>query len=111
MERDATKKDEIMIEFFKDYKNLQCNYGQFEIIKPYLIADGWDWYKDESDILVYESNETPEDLVMIQPHFKYNNDKNHKFFIAYYEDEIEYLTFEKDVKEIIREIKLNDLGI
>lgn len=98
-----------MIEFFKDYSNLKCNYEQFEIIKPYLNADGWDWYKD--DKFLYNDNGTPDDLVMIQPHYKYEDDKNHKFFIPYYEDEIEYLTFEKDVKEIIREIKLNDLGI
>ena len=99
-----------MIEFFKDYKNLKCNYDQFEIIKPYLIADGWDWYKYDK-FLYDESNETIDDLVMIQPHYKYENDKNHKFFIPYYEDEIEYLTFEKDVKEIIREIKLIELGL
>ena len=75
-----------------------------------MIADGWDWYKYDK-FLYDESNETIEDLVMIQPHYKYDDDKNHKFFIPYYEDEIEYLTFEKDVKEIIREIKLIELGI
>ena len=36
-----------MIEFFKDYKNLKCNYEQFQIIKPYLITNGWDWYKND----------------------------------------------------------------
>jgi hypothetical protein len=76
-----------------------------------LIADGWNWYKDDKFLYDELSNETPEDLVMIQPHYEYENDKNHKFFIPYYEDEIEYLTFEKDVREIIREIKLNDLGL
>jgi hypothetical protein len=100
------------MEFFTDYKNLKCNYEQFEFIKPYLYADGWDWYN--GDIFLYdESNENIDDylddLVMIQPHYKYEEDKNHKFFIPYYEDEIEYLKFEKDVKEIIREIKLNEL--
>ena len=95
------------MDFFKDYKNLKCNAEQFQIIKPYLIADGWDWYKDPS-ILKYE---TPDDLVMIQPHYKYDDDKNHKFFIGYFEDELQYLTFDKDVKEIIREIKLIELGI
>jgi hypothetical protein len=99
-----------MIEFFKDYKNLKCNFEQLQIIKPYLIADGWDWYKNDS-FLYDELNETLDDLVMIQPHYKYEDDKNHKFFIPYYEDEIEYLTFEKDVKEIIREIKLIELGL
>ena len=98
------------MKFFKDYKNLKCNYDQFQIIKPYLNADGWDWYNGDK-FLYDESDETLDDLVMIQPHYKYENDKNHKFFIPYYEDEIEYLTFEKDVKEIIREIKLIELGL
>ena len=88
------------MKFFTDYRNLKCNYEQFEFIKPYLYADGWSWYSDEL---------TPKDLVMIQPHYKYEEDKNHKFFIPYYEDEVEYLTFDKDVVEIIREIKLNEL--
>jgi hypothetical protein len=100
------------MEFFKDYKNLKCNAEQFQIIKPHLIADGWDWYKDPS-ILKYETliELLPDDLVMIQPHFKYNDDKNHKYIISYFEDELQYLTFDKDVKEIIREIKLIELGI
>ena len=96
------------MEFFKDYSNLKCNAEQFEIIKPYLIEDGWDWYKDPPISLKYE---TPDDLVMIQPHFKYSDYKNHKFFIGYFEDELQYLKFDKDVKEIIREIKLIELVI
>ena len=94
------------MEFFKDYKNLKCNSKQFEIIKPYLIEDGWNWYNYPT-ILKYE---TPNDLVMIQPNFKYSDD-NHKFFQPYFEDELQYLTFDKDVMEIIREIKLIQLGI
>ena len=93
------------MKFFTDYRNLKCNYEQFEFIKPYLYADGWSWYSDEL---------TPKDLVMIQPHRSYietwfKNPNENKFFIPYYEDEVEYLTFDKDVVEIIREIKLNEL--
>ena len=89
------------MKFFTDYKNLKCNSNQFEIIKPYLYADGWMWYGDDKS--------TPEDLALIQPHHSYEKDNKNKFFIAYYEDELEYLSYDKDVIEIIREIKINKL--
>ena len=65
------------MKFFTDYRNLKCNYEQFEFIKPYLYADGWSWYSDEL---------TPKDLVMIQPHRSYietwfKNPNENKFFI------------------------------
>ena len=91
------------MEFFKEYNNIRCNHEEFQFIKEYLWKDGWRWvfhvYSDPDDY-------NPEDLALISV-----RDKDDKRIIPYFLDEIEYLVWDKDVKDIIREIKLNELGI
>ena len=87
------------MEFFKGYNNLRCNHEEFKILKGYLWKDGWSWYSNPDDY-------NPDDLALISV-----RDKDNKLIIPYFLDEIEYLVWDKDVKEIIREIKLKELGI
>lgn len=87
------------MEFFKDYNNIRCNHDEFEFIKEYLWKDGWTWYSNPDDY-------NPNDLAAISMRVK-----GGKHIIPYYLDEIEYIVPDKDVKEIIRQIKLNELGI
>jgi hypothetical protein len=85
--------------FFKDYSTLRCNYEEFLIIQPYLTLDGW--YFDITEITL--------DLALIQcpPITKIKRE-----LIFYYNHELKYFFGpSKEVKEIIREIKLNELGI
>ena len=87
------------MEFFKEYNNIRCNHDEFEILKGYLWKDGWRWYSNPDDY-------NPDDLALISV-----RDEDNKLIIPYFLDEIEYLVWDKDVKDIIREIKLNELGI
>jgi hypothetical protein len=87
------------MEFFKRYNNIRCNHDEFEFIKEYLWKDGWRWYSDTDDY-------NPDDLALISI-----KDRESKKILPYFLDEIEYIEPDKDVKEIIREIKLNELGI
>jgi hypothetical protein len=87
------------MEFFKGYNNIRCNHDEFEFIKEYLWKDGWRWYSDTDDY-------NPDDLALISI-----KDRESKKILPYFLDEIEYIEPDKDVKEIIREIKLNELGI
>ena len=82
------------MEFFKEYNNIRCNHDEFEILKGYLWKDGWRWYSN------------PDDLALISV-----RDKDNKLIIPFFLDEIGYILPDKDVKEIIREIKLKELGI
>lgn len=87
------------MDFFKGYNNLRCNHDEFKILKGYLWKDGWSWYSNPDDY-------NPDDLALISV-----RDKDNKLIIPYFLDEIEYLVWDKDVKEMIREIKLKELGI
>ena len=87
------------MEFFKEYNNIRCNHDEFQFIKGYLWKDGWRWYSNPDDY-------NPDDLALISV-----RDEDNKLIIPYFLDEIEYLVWDKDVKDIIREIKLNELGI
>ena len=87
------------MEFFKGYNNIRCNHDEFEFIKEYLWKDGWRWYSKPD-------NYNPDDLVLISI-----KDRESKKILPYFLDEIEYIEPDKDVKEIIREIKLKELGI
>ena len=82
------------MEFFIGYNNIRCNHDEFQFIKKYLWEDGWSWYSN------------PDDLALISV-----RDKDDKLIIPFYLDEIGYIEPDKDVKEIIREIKLKELGI
>ena len=88
------------MEFFKEYNNIRCNHDEFEILKGYLWKDGWMWYSNPDDY-------NPEDLALISIRGPISDKKIIPFFL----DEIEYILPDKDVKEIIREIKLKELGI
>ena len=88
------------MEFFKGYNNIRCNHDEFEFIKEYLWKDGWSWYSNPDDY-------NPKDLALISIRDTVS-DKN---IIPFFLDEIEYIEPDKDVKEIIREIKLKELGI
>jgi len=99
MERYTTKKDRNIMEFFKDYNNIRCDHDEFEFIKEYLWKDGWSWYSNPDDY-------NPDDLALIS-----RKARKSKHILPYFLDEIEYIESDKDVKEIIREIKLNELGI
>ena len=87
------------MEFFNVYNNIRCDHDEFQFIKEYLWKDGWRWYSDPDDY-------NPYDLALISV-----RDKDNKLIIPYFLDEMEYLVWAKDVKDIIREIKLNELGI
>jgi hypothetical protein len=88
--------------FFNDYNNFRCNYDEFQLIKHYLDDDGWTWLNEERGSLL---NYCPSDLALI------SNSREVKKLNPYYLDEIDFIIPDKDVKEIIREIKLNELGI
>lgn len=88
------------MEFFIGYNNIRCNHAEFEFIKKYLWEDGWSWYSNPDDY-------NPDDLALIS---KRGNRKN-KHIIPYFLDEIEYIEPDKDVKDIIREIKLKEIGL
>ena len=99
------------MEFFKGYNNIRCNHDEFEILKGYLCKDGWSWYSNPDDY-------NPQDLALISIRgINYGNNDvegptvSDKKIIPFFLDEIEYIEPDKDVKEIIREIKLNELGI
>ena len=87
------------MEFFKDYNNIRCNHDEFEFIKEYLWKDGWSWYSNPDDY-------NPQDLALISITYV-----SYQKIIPFFLDEIEYILPDKDVKEIIREIKLKELGI
>lgn len=87
------------MEFFIGYNNIRCNQDEFQFIKKYLWEDGWSWYSNPDDY-------NPDDLALISV-----RDKDDKLIIPFYLDEIGYIEPDKDVKEIIREIKLKELGI
>ena len=91
------------MEFFKGYNNIRCNHDEFEFIKEYLWKDGWRWY---SSVSKKPDNYNPDDLALISI-----KDRESKKILPYFLDEIEYIEPDKDVKEIIREIKLKELGI
>ena len=93
-------------DFFKDYTSLRCNHNEFKILRDYLDRAGWGWFENwgKPKKSVYDYN--PDDLALIS--VKWECDKT---IIPYFEDEIDYLDWDKDVKEILREIKLNELGI
>lgn len=87
--------------FFSDYNNIRCDEVEFNLIKESLDKDGWSWYLDGS-LLTH----TPRNLALIEV-----KTKKDKTLIPYFVDEIEYIEYQKDVKEIIRELKLKDLDI
>ena len=87
------------MEFFNGYNNIRCDHDEFQFIKEYLWKDGWRWYSNPDDY-------NPDDLALISV-----RDKDNKLIIPYFLDEIEYIVWAKDVKDIIREIKLKKLGI
>lgn len=87
------------MEFFNGYNNIRCDHDEFQFIKEYLWRDGWRWYSNPDDY-------NPDDLALISV-----RDKDNKLIIPYFLDEIEYIVWAKDVKDIIREIKLKELGI
>ena len=87
------------MEFFNGYNNIRCDHDEFQFIKEYLWKDGWRWYSNPDDY-------NPDDLALISV-----RDKDNKHIIPYFLDEIEYIVWAKDVKDIIREIKLKELGI
>lgn len=102
-----------MMEFFKGYNNIRCNHDEFEFIKEYLWKDDWSWYNHPDDY-------NPDDLALISIKGTISDKK----IIPVYLDEIEIfhrisyiqqlfqeILPDKDVKEIIREIKLKELGI
>ncbi len=90
--------------FFNDYNNFRCNYEEFQLIKHYLDDDGWTWLNEEKGSIL---NYCPSDLALIATSVS----KEIKKLDPYYLDEIDFIIPDKDVKEIIREIKLNELGI
>lgn len=96
-------------DFFRDYISLRCNHEEFNIIRECLHKEGWGWFDDwgKPNKSLFDYN--PEDLAMIQA--KSGCDKS---IIPYFNDELEYIDLDKnigDVKKIIRDIKLKDLGI
>ncbi len=93
------------MEFFNGYRDLKCDHAQFEILWPYLQAAGWDWHGGTC------SGGPIEELAMIQPAPTHGNGKETKLFIGYFQDEIEFISFDKDAKDLIREIRLKELGI
>lgn len=94
--------------FFRDYISLRCNHNDFNIIREYLHKDGWGWFDDwdKPNKSLFDYN--PEDLAMIQ--IKPGCDKA---IIPYFNDELKYIDFDSigDVKKLIRDIKLKELGI
>lgn len=104
--------------FFDDYETLKCNNKEFEILKNYIHQDGWSWFdrefeKDET-IITSLLEDTPKDLAAISVRYRDSRYGDSKTLIPYFNDEIEYLEWDKEAKDLIREIrnkKLNQLGI
>jgi hypothetical protein len=99
------------MDFFKGYNNIRCNHDEFKILKGYLWKDGWSWYSNPDDYNPYDlaliSIRGPLVRAQVGPQSPISDKK----IIPYFLDEIEYILPDKDVKEIIREIKLKELGI
>ncbi len=94
------------MKFFDGYNNFRCNYEEFQQIKHYLNDDGWTWLNENwNEKKGLPLNYCPSDLALI------SNSREAKRLNAYYLDEIDYISPDKDVKEIIREIRLKELGI
>lgn len=87
--------------FFDGYNDMRCDVKEFEFIKTHLDKEGWSWYMYGS-LLTH----TPKNLALIE--IKSAEDKT---LIPYFLDEIDYLIWDKDAKEIIRDLKLKGLGI
>jgi hypothetical protein len=104
--------DNIEYKFFVDYESLKCSNQEFEILKNYLHQDGWNWFERKfgrEDIKVSLLEKTPRNLALIGV-----KDINNKTLIPYYSDEIEYIEWDKEANDLIRDIrntKLNQLGI
>jgi hypothetical protein len=98
------------MKFFDGYNNIRCNYEEFQLIKHYLNDDGWTWLKENRTPLGEWNEESllsycPSDLALVSV------SREAKKLNPYYLDEIHYIIPDKDAKEIIREIKLHELGI
>lgn len=98
-----------MIEDFLQGSSLiRCDAAEFAIIRQYLHDAGWFWFGGfgKTDMSLLE--EIPEGLAALGVKKNFKN-----AFIPYYKDEIEYVNFDAalDVKELIRIIRLRELGI
>lgn len=101
--------------FFSDYESLKCNNQEFEILKGYIHQDGWGWFErdfgreiSKTSLLEY----TPKDLAIIT--IKYKDNKTLFWLSSEINDELKYLDWDKEAKDLIRDIrnmKLNKLGI
>lgn len=95
-------------DFLQGSSLIRCDAAEFAIIRKYLHDAGWSWFGGfgKTDMSLLE--EIPEGLAAlgVKKNFK-------KAFIPYYEDEIEYVNFDgaPDAKELIRIIRLRELGI
>ena len=85
--------------FFDGYNDMRCDVNDFEFIKTHLDKEGWSWYIHGS-LLTH----TPENLALIG--IKSLEDKT---LIPYFIDELHYIIWDKDVKEVIRDLKINKL--
>ena len=93
-------------DFLQGSSLIRCDAAEFAIIRQYLHDVGWFWFGGfgKTDMSLLE--EIPEGLAALGGNFK-------NAFIPYYKDEIEYVNFDAapDVKELIRIIRLGELGI
>lgn len=90
--------------FFRDYDSIRCNHQEFKILREYLHKAGFGWFDRDGKKNKSLFDYNPEDLALIQ--VKYD-----KAIIPYFQDEMEYIVYDKDVTEIIRDIRINELGI
>ena len=95
-------------DFLQESSLIRCDFREFAIIRKYLHDAGWSWFGGfgKTDMSLLE--EIPEGLVALEVKKDFK-----KAFIPYYEDEIEYIDFADalDAKELIRIIRLRELGI
>ena len=93
---------------------IRCDAAEFAIIRKYLHDAGWSWQIvnitkygfGKTDMSLLE--EIPEGLAALGVKKAFV-----KALIPYYKDEIEYVNFDgaPDAKELIRIIRLRELGI
>lgn len=92
--------------FFRDYISLRCNHQEFKILREYLHKAGFGWFDRDGKKNKSLFDYNPKDLALI-----YTKIECDKTIIPYFQDEIEYIYCDKDVTEIIRDIRINELGI
>jgi len=95
-------------DFLQGSSLIRCDAAEFAIIRKYLHDAEWSWFGGFGGPSMSLLDKIPVGLAAFGVKKAFV-----KALIPYYEDEIEYVNFDAapDVKELIRIIRLRELGI